>query len=116
MSQQTFGFAAVPNYRSGIPAPPVNPLPARNTDPQSSKEAAHEMVDSGRMAGQRLAVYVALKRHNNCTTQELSQASGIPVHIIGRRMTELDRMGLVSRGPQRLCKVGNRNATEWRAK
>ena len=114
MSQQAFDFAAVPAHCRK--AEPRNPLPARNTDPESSKEAAREMIDSGAMASQRMQVYVALQRHNNSTARELSDASGITVHVIGRRLTELDRLGMVSRGPQRLCRIGNRNATEWRAK
>lgn len=116
MPQAVFEFAALPSYARGIPAAPVNPLPARNSDPESSKEAAREMTESGAIASQRMQVYVALKRHNNSTARELSAASGITVHVIGRRLTELDRLGLVVRGPIRVCKIGNRSATEWRAK
>ena len=114
--QQTFGFAALPNYTRGIPAPPVNPLPARTTDPVSSSEAAVEMIESGKMATQRMEVFAAFKRHGPATTLELSQATGMDRHMLAKRAPELERMKLLVRGPVRLCKVGNRNATEWSAK
>jgi predicted transcriptional regulator len=112
MSQHTFDFAAVPQHCQ--PAAPRNPLPARNSDPVSSKEAAADLVESGRQASQRMEVLVALKKHDRSTSRELATYAGLDLHMVGRRMTELARLGLVIQGEPRQCKVGNRLACEWR--
>ena len=91
------------------PMPPV----ARTTDPASSHAAESEINSNGTRSAQSREVLEALKRHGPATTAELSEASGMSRHIIGRRISDLVHGGLVVRGVLRTCKVGNRMATEW---
>jgi hypothetical protein len=87
---------------------------ARDDDPEPSKEAAREITGSGKREGQLMGVLALVKRYPLSTTLELAQ-HGYNVHVIGRRLPELVKGGLVNKRKVRKCTIGNRSATTWEA-
>ncbi len=85
---------------------------ARTTDPGTSHAAAREIVPH--LAGLRLAAVEAVGRHPGLTATELSRAEGITdPRVLNRRLGECESMGLVRRGPARVCSVTGRSAATW---
>ena len=89
---------------------------ARESDPDTSVEAAHEVVASGTLSKQCQAVLNGLRRHDGSTSAEIGQVLGGGDRfrtMAGRRMSDLAREGFVRRGPRRACRVNGTNATTW---
>ena len=99
---------------------------ARNTDPETSHEAADNIVDSGKCHLQRVAVYNALKEQNaklinpHPTSAELARWYGLDRYMVGRRLSDLEHMGMVEKVTidgaleKRKCTVHGSRATTWR--
>ena len=85
----------------------------RTTDPVSSHAAARELVESGHHGKQCTGVLYALVDNPGVTSRELADISGIDLAILFRRLPDLEKHGVVSRGTIRKCKKGNRLATTW---
>lgn len=91
------------------------------SDPESSKLAAEEIIDSGGHAAQKQFVLSVLSTHDGATSRELAQYAATIVgrdvnalvHIIGRRLPDLEKDKRVRRGAQRMCAVGKRRALTW---
>lgn len=88
-------------------------LPARNTDPATSRDAAAELVASGRQALQQQEVLAAVRARPGLTSAELAQASDLDRYAVARRLPELERRGLVRRDGPRPCAVMSRMALTW---
>lgn len=86
---------------------------ARATDPDTSHDAAREHVASGRNTAQRAAVLAAVRASPGLTSDELAAWMGISRFIPARRLPELERAGLLRRGPARLSRVGGRRGITW---
>ena len=86
---------------------------ARLTDPPSSHAAAQEMERTGRRVAQCEAVLETVKRHPRQTSLELSQLSRLDRYTVSRRLPELERRGLIRRGPTRDCTVNGRPMLTW---
>jgi hypothetical protein len=100
----------------------TNPMRlARGSDPESSKLAAEEIIDSGGHTAQKQFVLRALSMHDGATARELAKYMATLVerdinalvHVIGRRLPDLEKDRRVRRGPQRTCVVGKRQALTW---
>lgn len=89
--------------------------PARQGDPISSHQAAHEVVRSGLAEHQAGEVLEALCRFPWTTSRELAEYSGLDRYMAGRRLPELKEAGLVDRddGMKRKCRVAGRIACTW---
>ena len=97
----------------------------RTGDPETSKEAAAEITTSGTAARQAEQVLELVRRQPKSTSKELAFVAGcnastrnLDYHAIARRLPELERAGLIRRGPARKCTrlilSGNRRkATTW---
>ena len=85
----------------------------RSTDPETSHSAAQELVESGHHGKQCTGVLLALVDSPGVTSRELADISGIDLAVIFRRLPDLEKGGVVSRGTVRKCKKGNRLATTW---
>lgn len=90
-----------------------NPILARNTDPSSSHEAADRMIQTGRLAIQKLRVFRALQRNPGATSAELAVELGGDRYMASRRLPDLERDGLVARGPARECRARGGSAITW---
>lgn len=88
---------------------------SRRTDPLTSYIAAEQLGRSGRWAGQKSIVLAALKCHPGATSAELARAIGGDRYVPSRRLPDLERDGLVTRGPARLCRVTHQRCITWRA-
>lgn len=86
---------------------------ARRTDPETSHAAAAEHVASGANAAQRAACLRVMSPDVGMTSDEIAAAAGIERHASARRLPELERDGLVVRGPARLSQVGGRVGVTW---
>lgn len=90
------------------------PLAARN-DPETSHQAAEEMVQTGRLAFQHKQTLEALRKFPGLTSEELSYKSGLDYHAVARRLPDLEKLGKAFKGPNRICKRSSRNRVTWYA-
>lgn len=87
---------------------------ARRDDPVSSKMAAETVVERGVTEAHRKLIYAYLRQCGvGMTSNELASVIGLRGDKIQKRMAELEREGLVIRGPVRSCRCGL-PAHEWR--
>jgi len=85
---------------------------ARNTDPDTSHEAAHT-VDATRLEAK---VYATLKENGDLTSKEISIACGEEYCSITPRMVDMEIKGLVWRVGRRKNPNSNRSAIVWSLK
>ncbi|MHC1728541.1 MAG: winged helix-turn-helix domain-containing protein [Syntrophobacteraceae bacterium] len=90
-------------------------LPARNTDPVTSKLAAKEMIDSGKLSSQAASVFAAVKKYPEKTSLELTRCCPLDRYQIARRLADLQNAGFVEQTGARKCSVGGRPSVTWRA-
>lgn len=88
-------------------------LPARNTDPDTSHEAARDVVDSGTQAQQQAQVESALRQHPGLTSRELAFSAGLDRHMVARRLPELEAEGLAVHGAPRICSMSRKRCQTW---
>jgi len=86
---------------------------ARNTDPETSHEAAAHITDSGARAFQQGQTVAAVRAYPGRTMQELAELTGLDRYMLGRRVSECETAGLVVRGAKRQCSVTGRSAEPW---
>lgn len=67
---------------------------ARPTDPDTSKEAAEEMIDSGDVAAQCIECLLALHALGTATASEIDRHMGAKHPIYWRRCSDLHRLKL----------------------
>ena len=99
---------------------------ARNTDPETSHEAADNIEGSGKSFLQRVAVYNALQAQNakpvypHPTSAELARWYGLDRYMVGRRLSDLEHMGMAEKVvidgklEKRKCAVNGSRATTWK--
>jgi len=91
------------------------PLAARS-DPATSHIAAREITMSGALDSQKRAVLDLLRiQLRPVTSAELAAAGGLDRYMVARRLPDLNRDGLVSRGSARRCDSTGRLAITWSA-
>jgi len=98
--------------------PPLR-QPSRNTDLETSHEAAHELVKSGKLTKQCGETLNALVRSNwasgkPAASAELAGDDQRLRYQYARRLPDLERLGLVTRlDSKRACAVTGANAFPW---
>jgi len=90
---------------------------SRTTDPNTSREAARQMIDSGALNAQSQFVYSVLVDNQGLTSRELADIGGGDIHQqrarFARRLPDLAKRGLAAQGESRLCKACNRLCVTW---
>jgi len=86
---------------------------ARNSDPETSHEAASSMVSEAQ--NQRIQIYAWLKGHGPMTADELDDALNFRLTSSGRRLPELLEAGKVERLKETRKTRSNRRAHLWGA-
>ena len=88
---------------------------ARNTDPETSHQAAAQVERSGKAAMRRSMLASYVKEHPGLTNGEIADAlPEIGYQETTRRMGEVEKLGLIRRGEPRVCSVhGTKQATWW---
>lgn len=118
MSEQQ-GFLFAPNaYGDAIPAASL----AHADGPETSKEAAEQVVSSGRASLCREIVMDLLRANPGSTWGELWSAATSEQRetlrepqTIQKRLFDLMRIGEAEPGEERACRVRVSKAREWRA-
>ena len=80
-------------------------------DPATSFEAASKIARKARRQKER--ILEALKFSPRSTPGELAELHGIDYITIQRRVSEMERAGLIVRLPARTCAVRRTRATVW---
>lgn len=95
---------------------------AKTDGPETSKEAAENLVASGKIKKDAELVLALLKRHPNKTWGELfdlatkaEQKELTEPQNVLRRLNDLKGLGLVIDGTKRKCAARKTPAREWRA-
>jgi len=92
---------------------PVKEGLSRRTDPVSSLEAGREVVKTGTSSHHREIILSHMEIYP-LTNSQLASRAGLDQYQVTRRMTELERMGKVERGPIVECPILGRKAGTWR--
>lgn len=87
--------------------------PARNTDPQTSHEAAEHMTVSGKRAAQQELTAKAVESYPGLTSLELARRCKMDRYMLARRLSECEAEKMVRRGATRRCAVSGRTAITW---
>lgn len=89
---------------------------SRRSDPATSKAAAGKVVKSGKAMSQATFILGFLKiAAYPLTSGELSRLADIDRSTVSKRTVDLERAGLVVRGPARRCTARGSLMTVWRA-
>ena len=84
---------------------------ARTADPATSHEAAEAILpDLTALLADTLA---AVRRWPDRNALELERLAGVRERTFGRRLSELERRGLIRRLPARRCPFTGRSADTW---
>ena len=86
---------------------------SRKTDPESSHLAGEEMTASGKRKHHMQIVSAAVNNNPGLTSLELSTKIMLDRYQTARRLPDAESKNLVKRGPERICKVGNRSSVTW---
>ena len=86
---------------------------ARNSDPETSHEAAQKAVRSGTVGRQCALVLDLVRAWPNSTSGELAWYSAeLDRYAVSRRLADLHTKGLVEKGPSRVCRsLGSKQLT-----
>lgn len=93
-----------------------SPARARASDPASSHEAADRHNQSGRASGNCAVVLNLVRLYPGLTSCELHQTqieTGLERHEVSRRLSDLERKGLVRKGPEKVCEVKGTSMVTW---
>lgn len=90
----------------------TNPI-VHTADPASSRYAALDMITSGKRVSHAAIVETHVKRHPGLTSGEYSHMTGLEVHEVRRRLSDLRAEGAVDRGKVRRCTAQGTAQCEW---
>lgn len=88
-------------------------LPARNSDPITSHQAAEHVTLTGKRAAQQQLTAKAVEQYPGRTSMEIARRARMDRYMLARRLKECEQAGLVRRGQQRQCSVSGRQALTW---
>ncbi len=84
---------------------------SRRNDPESSKEAARDMVTSGNLAKAEQLAYSLIMNHPGLTAREIEELKDLERCTIQRRVSKLVERGLVVKGDMKKQSNGRKAAT-----
>jgi hypothetical protein len=88
-------------------------LPARKSDPITSKLAAVEIIRSGTRAHQQAQTIAAVKAFPGRTSAEIADAASFDRYALARRAGECEALGSIRRGEIKTCSISGRKALTW---
>lgn len=86
---------------------------ARRRDPETSKLAARRVTQSGERASQQQRILNLVNQRPGHTSAEIAHFLGMDRHIPARRLSELERQGLLRRGGKRDCQQTLNPSLTW---
>lgn len=84
----------------------------RQSDPQTSRDAATTIVKSGRRKSIADICFEAVKNHEGLTAGEIGEATGLGHMKVWRRLSDLKRQGRIEMGAPHPWN-GTQQATWW---
>ena len=87
----------------------------RRADPDTSRQAAAEVVKTGIASSQRERLLATLIEYPNMTTAELARLAHMDRHAAGRRMPELVKRDLATATGTRKCGINGTMAQTYKA-
>lgn len=91
----------------------TDPPRARRTDPQTSHQAAAKAKDL--QASHHADIIATLAVYGPKGVDGIAAFCGLTGHQVGKRMIELERLGLVSQTGKTVPSTSGRSQREWRA-
>tara|TARA_R110002049_G_scaffold2743_1_gene20911 strand:- start:10816 stop:11121 length:306 start_codon:yes stop_codon:yes gene_type:complete len=87
---------------------------SRNTDPNTSFEAAKKILTSGAHHSQSQKTLALVKRYPGLTSAELAfKTDELTRAQIARRLPDLEKQNLIKKGDVRMCAVCKLNSVIW---
>lgn len=86
---------------------------SRSEDPDTSKQAAEEIVLDGTQARMMVLALDTLRANPRLTSKELEAKAGGSDGSIRKRLNDLRKMGYATNGPERVCTISGRMAQTW---
>ena len=91
----------------------AGPAAAATADPVTSDIAAERVEASGVAGSHRRACLAAVLAHPGSTSAEIADFAGIERHQAARRLPELWKASLLSKGARRKCSVNGTLQVTW---
>jgi len=82
-------------------------------DPETSREAARKLMAAGKLGLHRQIVLDGVKCCPGGTHSEIAAGTPLDWLQVARRLSELERAGLVRKGEPRICRVKGSRCTTW---
>ncbi len=90
---------------------------AHRCDPVSSHEAGEAHKQSGKLSKECEEILAAIRRFPYCTAGEISLQANIDYYLVQKRVSVLERKGLIERQLDRVCRVRRgKPVTVWAPK
>ena len=89
------------------------PPAARNSDPETSHEAAEQVTESGTRWTQINALVRLVRRHPGLTGNELARYGILTERQLSRRLSDAHKANLIYPGKKRKCSETGFNARSW---
>ena len=102
------GFANALGFRR------VETPAARNSDPESSQEAAEHVTSPGIRQNHVEIVIRAVREHPGLTSLELAPICRLERHEVARRTADAETAGAIRKGPMKR-QANGRSAVTWEA-
>ncbi|MCG7984760.1 MAG: winged helix-turn-helix domain-containing protein [Candidatus Thiodiazotropha lotti] len=84
----------------------------RSDDPTSSQIAAINLSEK-EVSRQGSLCLAAVTLAPGLSAREMANRFSLDYHMIARRLSEVEKMGLIKRGEMRRCKISNRTVQVW---
>ena len=94
---------------------PMHAPIARKRDPETSRQAAKAITESGARKNQQNTILNAIKSYPGRTSYELTRCCPLDRYQVARRCAELEQAGLIRKSLPRECQITGRNAHTWEA-
>lgn len=91
---------------------PPNPV-VHTGDPESSVLAAEHMRATGKRLSHGAIIAAYVTRHPGLTAGEYARMTGMEVHEVRRRLTDLKASGKAYQGCVRVCRMEGTAQCEW---
>ncbi len=88
-------------------------LLSRRQDPETSKAAGRDLVQSWKLSKQQFLAITYLRVHPGTTAWEMAGGDISIRYFLNRRLPELVRKGLARRGESRVCRITGTKQTTW---
>ena len=111
MTEQLSWIPLATTWQSSGTGPIIDTPRARNTDPETSHEAADAIKASGELGRQQMAVLAAVRRWPGLTSLELGARMKLDRWAVARRLPELE--GVHVRKGEAKTVNGRRHVTWW---